>query len=34
MPNRKGALNVQEKRFVTHYVATGDATYSAAKAGY
>lgn len=34
MSRRSGLLNVQQKAFATHYAVTGDAIYSATKAGY
>lgn len=34
MPDKTGRLTPQEDRFVDRYVATGDAVYSAEKAGY
>ena len=34
MPDKVGRFTVQEQRFAEWYARTGDATYSAAKAGY
>lgn len=34
MPKKGGVLTPMERTFAKHYGATGDATYSAAKAGY
>lgn len=34
MPDKKGRITGMESRFIAGYVATGDATYAADKAGY
>lgn len=34
MPDKKGRITGMESRFIKGYVATGDATYAADKAGY